>query len=159
MRSAKESDFPYALKTVCYIEVLDGNIEQRKGKQELEEAIYRVKNQKSTLYGVWPGTYQSDLFLIDDVNLLADAYGIRREDDHIHDVKWKYFFLDDGKSRYATIDMKFRCGCKMDANNRLKIIQDLYDQKGWVLKKTGGYGVHGLDDPEYTVEVLRSTLQ
>jgi len=158
MRSAKETDFPYCSSLVCYIEVSDV-VRQRKGKKELEDAIKNVKANESTLYAVWPGKYRSDLFLIDDLEKLQDAFGIPREDSHIHDVSWKYFFQDDGKSRYATIDLKFRCGCKMDSNNRLKIIQDLYDQKGWVLKKTGGYGVHGLDDPEYTVEVLRSTLQ
>lgn len=82
MRSAKESDFPYKMSTVCYIEV-DGNGKvtqvHHKNKSDLPEvtaAYERAAGKLSTLYAVWPGKWSSDLFLIDDLDAFAKSFGI-----------------------------------------------------------------------------------
>ncbi len=68
MRKASEQEyFPYGSKLVCYIELTkDKEIRQVQNYvQEKRDAYYRVKNDGSKLYAVWPGQYRSDLFEID----------------------------------------------------------------------------------------------
>lgn len=84
MRSAKESEyFPYEMKQVCYILVSDEGVSQvihyRKSDfNQVIEAYQLVKAGKAQLYAVWPGNYRSDLFVIDDIEQFADAFGIPR---------------------------------------------------------------------------------
>ena len=79
MRSAKESEyFPYLSKLVCYIEVYkDGQVQQvPNSKTGISKAYDNVKNGNTVLYAVWPGNWRSDLFIIDDPDALAEAFGI-----------------------------------------------------------------------------------
>lgn len=83
MRSAKEAgNFPYTMKTVCYFEVYqNGNVKQvhHKNKCDLPdviEAYKRAVDGVTTLYAVWPGTWSSDLFIIDDLDAFAEHLGI-----------------------------------------------------------------------------------
>ena len=83
MRSAKEAgNFPYRLSTVCYFEVYkDGTVKRiyHKNKCDLPnviEAYKRVKNNETTMYGVWPGKYGSDMFIIDDLEIFAENFEI-----------------------------------------------------------------------------------
>lgn len=134
MRSAKNcKEFPYTLKTLCYIEVFsDGSVKQVSPKiSEVEPAYNNLINNKSTLYAVWPGNYSSDLFIIDDPNLLADAYGIYYEGAHSHKIKWKLSSIDDGKSSYAYVDITFLCDCELSLGSIKAFAADMQRQYGW----------------------------
>lgn len=83
MRSAKETEnFPYRLSIMCYFEVYkDGTVKRiyHKNKCDLPnviEAYNRAKNSETTMYGVWPGQYGSDMFIIDDLEIFAEKFGI-----------------------------------------------------------------------------------
>ena len=80
MRSAKEEKyFPYGLKLICYFAVYpDGKIEQIPNTKTAAKSVYEhVKAQDFILYAVWPGQWRSDLFIIDDIELYAEAYGVK----------------------------------------------------------------------------------
>ena len=77
MRKASEQEyFPYGSKLVCYIELTkDNEIKQIQNYvQDKRDIYYRVKNDGSKLYAVWPGQYRSDLFEIDDIELYGKEY-------------------------------------------------------------------------------------
>jgi len=83
MRSAKENkEFPYRMNTVCYFEVdNNGKVSQvhHKNKSDLPgvlEAYQRAKNKTTTLYAVWPGSWRSDLFIIDDLDVFAQRFDL-----------------------------------------------------------------------------------
>lgn len=159
IRSAKETvNFPYTSTQVCYIEVgLNGNVTQIQcNETDMEQAYNRVKKGETQMYAVWPGSYRSDLFIMDDLDKLADAYGIDRGDSHIHDIKWKISSHDDKKSRYAYVDIEFKCGCEFDYGMIKKLALDLRKQLGWeIATSTGLSGCAG----KYTIKVLRSSIK
>ena len=159
IRSAKENaNFPYSSKLVCYIEVnSSGVVKQIQcSESEMEQAYNRVKQGETQMYAVWPGEYRSDLFIIDDLDKLADAYGIDRADSHIHDIKWKFSSHDDKKSRYAYVDIEFKCGCEFHYGMIKKLALDLKKQLGWeITTSTGLSGYAG----KYTIKALRSSIK
>ncbi|GGK79646.1 hypothetical protein GCM10012284_12050 [Mangrovihabitans endophyticus] len=60
--AAAGDDFPYELRTTCYIEVgNDGSVTQGVSEQAYQRAVAGT----SRLFAVWPGSYSSDLFAID----------------------------------------------------------------------------------------------
>lgn len=79
IRSAKANNFPYRLSTVCYFEVYnDGHIKRihHKNKSDIDEvenAYNNAKKKITTVYAVWPGNWQSDLFIIDDIEAFINA--------------------------------------------------------------------------------------
>ncbi len=159
MRSAKEcKEFPYASKSICYIEVFpDGCVRQvSPSLSEIKPTYNNVTNNKSTLYAVWPGKWKSDLFIIDDLNLLADAYGIDYPGAHSHKIKWKISTIDDGKSTYAYVDITFLCDCELSHNNIMGFATDMKKQYGWDVATSKGIGGHS---KHYTVCVRRSSLK
>lgn len=162
MKKAKfVEEFPYMSKLVCYIQVLnDGAVEQIENrKEQIEAACLRVKYGESKLYAVWPGKYKSDLFEIDDINAVLDAFGIEHADGHVHEVEYSISDLDDGKSTYATVDLKFKCGCKLRQNNIKGIAKDLKNQLGWDMTTSTGFGRRfSNDDCIYSVRILRSSI-
>ena len=159
MRSAKQQDwFPYDSKRVCYI-LADskGHISQiDHTKTALQSAYDTVTGGQAVLYAVWPGEYRSDLFIIDDLNAFADAVGIDREDDHIHDLEWKLSDYDDGVSRYAYVECKFKCGCVFEKMGLKKFANDMRKQKDWVVATTKGCSYGG---GSFTVSVSRASLK
>ena len=162
MRSAKEeSCFPYTSKRVCFIEVsADGTVQQVScSKLAIEEACSRVRENNSSLYAVWPGNYRSDLFVIDDIDALSDAYGIEREKQHRHIVEYALSSFDDGRSTYASVELTFKCGCEMDLNNIKAIAGDLKKQFGWDMATTTGFGACiSKEKTTYSVRIRRSSL-
>lgn len=159
MRSAKEQDyFPYAAKTVCYILVTSsGEIQQvHHTKDELAEAYAEANEGRAKLYAVWPGQWRSDLFIIDDLNAFADALGIERQDDHVHEIDWELSSIDDGTSGYAWVECRFRCGCSLWKMGIKKFAADMRHQKGWNVATSKGYGGHG---DVVSVPVKRSSLK
>ena len=93
MRKASEVEyFPYTNSTNCYIEVGFNNSvsslshKNKSDRPGIEAAYNRVLLGSSRLYCAWPGNYRTDLFIIDDLNSFAKAFGIACEGEHIHSV-------------------------------------------------------------------------
>ncbi len=105
---------------------------------------------------MWPGNWRSDLFIIDDPNLLADAYGIEYEGAHSHKIKWEISSIDDGESAYAYVDITFLCGCELSFSKIKAFAADMYRQYGWDVATSKGIGGHS---GKYTISVRRSTLK
>lgn len=158
MRSAKkETYFPYGEKTTCYILVSnDGSVKQVSTKAELSDAYSVAIAKKALLYAVWPGKYRSDLFQIDDLEVFADAVGIPRKDNHVHDLEWKLSASDDGNSRYALVNCKFNCNCSFPKMGIKKFALDMREQKGWVVAASTYWGING---DNFTVPVTRASLK
>lgn len=159
MRSAKEQEiFPYDLKTTCYILVYKNAdvVHIQHTKTELAKAYEEVNSGKAVLYAVWPGNWRSDLFIIDDLNAFADAVGISRKNEHKHIIDWEISDVDDGVSRYAWIDCKFKCGCSLFEIGIKKFANDMKEQKGWIIATSKGWGSHG---DVFTVPVTRVSLK
>lgn len=83
MRSSKETEgFPYKLSVMCYFEVdKKGNVNHipHKNKCDIDgviEAFKRADKGLTKIYAVWPGNWRSDLFIIDDLEKFAEAFGI-----------------------------------------------------------------------------------
>ena len=79
MRKATEVDyFPYYAKSVCYILAYpDGHLEQiPHNKTGKRAALPKVLSGEAKLYAVWPGSYTSDLFEIDDVAKFISECGL-----------------------------------------------------------------------------------
>lgn len=77
MRSAKEAGcFPYKSKLVCIMEVFpDGTITQiLTDRNSRQSALSNAISGKSKIFAVWPGQWRSDLFIIDDLDELFDAW-------------------------------------------------------------------------------------
>ena len=163
MRSAKEIDyFPYGAKTTCYILVgKDGAVKQMNhNTAEMTAAYHSALSGEYRIYAVWPGNYRSDLFVVDDLNAFADAFGIRRPDTHVHDIQWHLDEFDDGVSRSAHVAVRFCCGCSLEKLGIRKFANDMYEQKGWDVAVSKGYSTH-YDGAvtEYTIPVKRSSLK
>lgn len=159
MQSAKEEKyFPYDSRTTCYILVyLDGTTKQiQHNKVDQMEAFSAVSSKKASLYAVWPGQYRSDLFIIDDINKFADIFGIPRQDDHIHKVKWELSAFDDGVSRYADVKCRLDCGCSIEELGIRKFALDMKSQKGWVVATSKGYGYA---EGSFVVPITRASLK
>ena len=157
--------FPYDSKLVCYIGVKNNGevVSVGNSLSDRQTAYYSAQKGLYKLYAVWPGQYRSDLFEIDNLNELADALGIPRADAHIHDVQWKINRFDDGRSLYATIDVKLPCGCSIDKMGIRKFAADMKAQKGWEVAVSTGYSHHySTNDPtshEWTINVRRRSLR
>ena len=159
MRSAKEQEFfPYDSKTTCYILVYkNAEVEHiQHTKADLTKAHIEIVNNNAILYAVWPGNYRSDLFIIDDLNAFADAVGIPRKDEHKHEIEWKISDFDDGVSRYASVECKFKCGCSFQKIGIKKFANDMKEQKGWIVATSTWWGSHG---DIFTVPVTRASLK
>ena len=80
IRSAKAAEnFPYGMSTVCYFEVYhNGEVKRipHKNKSDIPgviDAIRRAEANETQLYAVWPGRWSSDLFIIDDLEEMAES--------------------------------------------------------------------------------------
>ena len=118
-RSAKANPFPYRGSLVCYLSLDAAGSLTQVGHDFSSAAEIR-------LYAVWPGEYSSDLFEIDDLNAFADAFGVERPDPHVHDLAWTLSPMDDGTSRYANVNVVFRCGCTLSKQNIKKFVNDMW---------------------------------
>lgn len=74
MRLASESPFPYGYPgRVCYIEQDGEAVSQIQGRDAIRCAVQRARAGQSRILAAWPGEYRTDLFLVDDLDALADA--------------------------------------------------------------------------------------
>ncbi|QIK57953.1 hypothetical protein G7059_08905 [Erysipelothrix sp. HDW6A] len=79
VKKASEVEFfPYNSRHNCYMVINDnGKLEQiQHGVDNMKELYEKVKNNDSDLYIVWPGRYRSDLFIVDNLELFAEAFKI-----------------------------------------------------------------------------------
>lgn len=161
-RAIEVENFPYDAKTTCIISVDGkGNVKQvNQNQSEITAAYNSALSGGCKLYAVWPGQYRSDLFAVDDLNAFADAFGIRRTDNHVHDVEWKLDSFDDGVSRSAWVSVRLRCSCSVEKMGIRKFAGDMYEQKGWDVAISKGYSMHSDGKTTiYTIPVRRSSLK
>ncbi|ATW28203.1 hypothetical protein [Candidatus Formimonas warabiya] len=158
MRSAKDTEsFPYSSPIVCYIQVDKcGEVTQISNEySEILAAYKNAVNEQAKIYAVWPGNYRSDLFEIDNLDALADAFQIHGLADHEHRISWTLSPYDDGKSLYARVCIVFECGCYLGLQNIKKFAHDMKEQKSWDVATSKGLS----GSPEYTIYVRRNSLR
>jgi hypothetical protein len=155
-------EFPYTLGTMCYFEVCrDGNV--RWGNDA--GAYERARSGDVRLYAVWPGEWSSHLFVIDDLDQYAGAFGIVHDPartglaDHEHEVHWAvspYEKKPDGA--YISIDVWLDCGCEI--RDLQAFAKQIREQKGWDIATTTGWGSSGSNDRRtYSLRARRKSLQ
>jgi hypothetical protein len=124
------------------------------------DAYERVKKGETRLYAVWPGQWSSHLFVIDDLDQYAGAFGIVHDEkrtglaNHEHQVRWELSpFERKPNGSYITIDVWLDCGCVVrDINTFASHMQQ---QRGWDVATTGGWGGSG---DRHHVRVRRKSL-
>lgn len=95
-------------------------------------AYLRAKDDQSKIFFACLNEYGNpDVVRVDDLEALADSFGIVRKTSHIHDIAWKFNETDDGKDRQAKIDIRFKCGCTIGEHNKRIMVKELCEQKGW----------------------------
>jgi hypothetical protein len=161
---AMGAEFPYTLATMCYFEV-DGDANVRWGNDA--GAHERASTCDVHLYAVWPGKWSSHLFVIDDLDQYARAFGIVHDAartglaDHEHQVRWTlspYEKKPDGV--YISIDVWLDCGCEI--RDLPAFAKQMREQKGWDIATTTGWGSSsGVDGTgrTYSLRARRKSLQ
>ena len=155
------ADFPYTLATLCYIQVgRDGSV----GWGNDADAHERALAGDIQLYAVWPGNWSSHLFVIDDLDQHARAFGIVHDSertgliDHEHQVRWavnRYEDKPDGA--YITIDVWLDCGCEI--RDLQAFAKQMHEQKGWDVATTSGWGgSSGGGERSYYIRARRKSL-
>jgi len=134
------ADFPYRLRTMCYIEIGDdGSV--RWGHEE--SAYERARAGRSRLFAVWPGEWSSHLFAIDDLDLYARGMGLVHDAtrtglaEHEHRVRWAVSpYEPKPDASYISIDVWLDCGCEV--LDLRAFAEHMRQQKGWVIATSGG---------------------
>jgi hypothetical protein len=135
-------EFPYTLATMCYIEVgRDGSVRWGNNASTYERALAG----DSRLYAVWPGQWSSHLFVIDDLDQYAGAFGIVHDaertglSDHEHQVRWAISpYEEKPHGAYVSIDVWLDCECEI--RDLQAFGKQMRDQKGWDIATSGGWG-------------------
>ena len=117
------------------------------------------------LYAVWPGNWSSDLFVIDDLDEYARAFGIVHDPgrtglaDHEHQVRWSVCpYEQKPNGAYISIEVCLDCGCEI--RDREAFAKQMRQQKGWDIATSTGWSSHGpIDGPKtYTLRARRKSL-
>lgn len=70
-------NFPHSWpKAICYFTVTNGNVMTVRTRDEMRAAVKAAQLGLLLIYAVWPGQWRTDLFLVDDVDVLAAELGI-----------------------------------------------------------------------------------
>lgn len=134
--------FQYDLDGICYFEVYpNGEIVEVLGDissvgDKKTSSVYgsyqRAKNNECTLYLATVSPYgDAKVYRVDDLEALADSYGILRAFNHEHAVHAAFGEKDSGNGRYAEIDIEFRCGCVLGSHNKRIMAKYLKEKHGW----------------------------
>ncbi len=154
--SSDVEKFPFLSKELNYYELTNNElVDLGRNENLIKEAYFRAKNNKSTLFATWHGTYRTDMFLINNLSAMGQSFGFEKPL-HLHDISWS---VKDGNSRsaYATVDLKFNCGCKFDgAGQKEQLKRDLLIQKGWEMSSSAGIGGY---DGKYLISVLKKSIK
>lgn len=75
IRLASESPFPYGWpgNSVCYFTMNRNKPVPMRSRDDMRAVLAR---KNPTIFAVWPGQWRSDMFIIDEVNLLREAVGV-----------------------------------------------------------------------------------
>ncbi len=162
-RSARAigSEFPYRLGTMCYIEVTaDGSV-----SQGVDAAAYqRALSGQSRLFAVWPGSYRSDLFAIDDLDQYARGMGWVHDEastglaEHEHQVRWRLSESErNPTASYISVRVWLDCGCMV--RDLGAFAKHMRSQQGWDIATTGGWGSSSeRGGTSYSMRVRRKSL-
>jgi len=158
--------FQYDLDGICYFEVYPngtvvgvlGDITSVGDKKlsSVYGSYQRVKNNECTLYLATVSQYgDAKIYRVDDMEALADSYGILRVFEHQYDIHAAFSEHDKGCGRYAEIDIEFRCGCLLGSHNKRIMAKYLKEKYGWeiVLKSIGSQPL-----PKRRITVERKSL-
>lgn len=145
-------EFPYTLRTMCYIEVsCNGAVTFGTDSRTYERAVAG----ESRLFAVWPGEWSSHLFAIDDLEQFARAFGIVHDEErtglaaHVHQVRWRVGpYEAKPQGSYVSIDVWLDCGCRI--RDRSAFAAQMREQKGWDIATSGGWGSSGTDESGWT---------
>ena len=155
-RTSNVEKFPFLIKGVNYFELIDNElIDLGHEENKIKEAYLRAKNNQNKLYITWHGVHRTDMFFVDNLNQLGQAFGFEKPD-HYHHMEWRY--RDEvARGGYITVDIIFKCGCNFDyigGTEQLK--RDLLIQKGWQMSGSGGVGGY---NGKYSISVLKSSIK
>ncbi len=79
MRLTSAAPFPYGYPgSVCYIEQTGETLRQIEGRPDIRSTTTRAMAGSCRILATWPGQYHTDLFLVDDLDALAEAVGASR---------------------------------------------------------------------------------
>lgn len=134
--------FQYDLDGICYFEVYpNGEVVEVLGDitsvgDKKLSSVYgsyqRAKNNECTLYLATVSPYgDAKVYRVDDLEALADSYGILRAFEHEHDIHAAFSEKDTGSGRYADVDIEFRCGCVLGSHNKRIMAKHLKEKYGW----------------------------
>jgi hypothetical protein len=163
-RSAGElgAEFPYTLGKMCYIEVgSDGSVRWGRDAGTYERALAG----ETRLYAVWPGEWSSHLFVIDDLDQYAGAFGIIHDAertglvDHEHQARWAVSpYEKKPNGAYISINVWLDCGCEI--RDLTAFAKQMQEQKGWEIATTTGWGSGGLvgEARTYSMRARRKSL-
>ena len=125
---ATPKGFRYDLRGLSYYEVHNdmvitcidskiGSIE-RKEENSCYGAYQRASAGETRILVSTLDMYSNSVrYIVEDLDAFADAFGIRRESDHVHDIEWRLSKTISDDRRYVYIDVTMRCGCKMGKEN------------------------------------------
>lgn len=160
-KSAKEVGriFPYTNTTNCYFEVFkDGTIQvishnKSGGRETLKDVLKRIKGGESKLYTAWPGNYSTDLFIIDDLDAFAEAFGL--EEGVKYSFTWEVSSAPCSRmSSWVNIHFAEPCDVDIYKINMDAFAEYLYNNLGWeVAKSKGSGGSQGSGGTRITVAV------
>ncbi len=156
-------EFPYRLTTICYVEIhQNGNVAHGTDAGTYQRALAG----ESRLFAVWPGQYRSDLFVIDDLDQYARAFGIVHDEErtglaeHEHRVRWSTSdFEDSPGGTYINIDVWLDCGCEI--RDLDTFASQMRDQRGWHIVTSRGWGSSGGvngENKRYSLRARRRSL-
>ena len=132
---ATPKGFRYDLRGLSYFEVHNdmmitlvdskiGSIE-RKEEDSCYGAYQRSNAGESRILVSTLDRYNNSvIYLVEDLDAFADSFGIRRESDHVHDIKWRLSKTSSDDKRYVYIDVTMMCGCKMGKENA-RVMRDV----------------------------------
>lgn len=135
MRKISEwKDFSYRHSGNCYFTINEEGkpIEIWNTLSEMKRVYQEVKDGKATLYVAVPGENTTELFHVDDIELLGKEYGFCEGHRHIFD--WKIAEYDNKKDRYVPVEINFRCGCCVGLRTLRQLSKDFKEQMGWEVK-------------------------
>lgn len=138
---ATPSGFRYDLTGLSYYEIhndasitcIDSQIGaiQRRNENSCYGAYLRAKAGESYILVTVLKTYsKSVIYIVEDLEAFADAFGIRRESEHAHDIDLKLCDRSSDDKRYVYVDVTMKCGCKIGKENARAIHSALREKFG-----------------------------
>ena len=157
----------YDLPGICYFEAYkDGSVStvsnsrrsiEDKDEDSLFQSYFRALRGECIIYFTFADNNGNVyLYRVDNLEALADSVGIDRQSDHIHNVRWSYNKDDPGKGRYASLDVKFLCGCELSSLNKRIMAKQLKKQFGWEIILSG---INSIPSSKRTIQVERKSIR